>query len=85
MSNDYKPVSCATHSEYELAIMHKQVLSITSRNKDGIRYSEEVVPLDIITREKAEYLVFRDQNGVKKEKRLDKIIEALPKTLITKN
>lgn len=75
-SNDYTPVSCATHSEYELAIMHKQKLCITRQDASGTYAREIVEPKDIITREHAEYLLVEYEQGDQKEIRLDKIIKA---------
>lgn len=73
MNDDYKPVSCAMHSEYELAIMHKQRLVITWKNDLGETRTEEVMPTDIIIRNSAEYLLVLDQYSNNKEIRLDKI------------
>ena len=72
MSNeDYTPVSCATHSEYELAIMRKKKILLTRGDT-----TEEVLPLDILIREHAEYLLYEDGTGERKEVRLDYITEA---------
>ena len=72
----YQPISCELHSEYELAIMHKNTLCLTWR-KDGVVVTEEnVIPVDVQTKNKAEYLVVKtsEQNKVF-DIRLDYIIE----------
>jgi transcriptional antiterminator Rof (Rho-off) len=73
MSDDYKPVSCATHSEYELAIMHRQKLQLHWHNKAGNERVEEVTPTDMITRNQAEYLLVKTNKHSLIEIRLDRI------------
>jgi len=72
----YQPISCELHSEYELAIMHKNRLCITWR-KDGIIVMDEnVIPVDIQTKNKAEYLIVKThKNNAVYSIRLDYIIE----------
>jgi len=53
----YKPVSCDLHSQCELAIMHKNKFFLTWRNKEGIVTKTDITPVDIQTKNKAEYLV----------------------------
>lgn len=72
----YQAISCDLHSQYELAIMHKNKLFLTWRNKEGIVTETDITPVDIQIKNKAEYLV------AKKHKqtdvfliRLDHIIE----------
>ena len=72
----YQPISCELHSEYELAIMHKKTLCITW-HKDGEVVTEtNILPVDIQTKNKAEYLVVKtpEQNNLFSI-RLDYIIE----------
>ncbi len=73
MSDDYKPVSCAAHSEYELAIMHKQKLKISWLDESANTRNEEVTPTDMITRDLAEYLLVKTNKNTLVEIRLDKI------------
>jgi len=76
MSDAYIPVSCERHSEYELATMHKQVLSITWQDGQGNTREQFITPCDVITEQKAEYLLAKDIEGNNKKIRLDKIIDA---------
>jgi Rho-binding antiterminator len=74
MSNpsDYRPISCDAHSEYELAIMHKQKLKL--RWGEGNVIHEEVVqPLDLKTQDHEEFLIFKDQQNRECSIRLDRI------------
>ncbi|MGD8515207.1 MAG: Rho-binding antiterminator [Granulosicoccaceae bacterium] len=75
-SDDYTPISCASHSEYELCIMHRQRLRLTWRDETGAQRVGVVSPVDLITRERVEYLLVKDEHGEQKQIRLDKIIEA---------
>ena len=73
-SDPYQPISCAMHSELELAIMHGKTLMVyyTKANAPMI----EIKPSDVITRghdEKGEFLVGSDSSGKPVEIRLDKI------------
>ena len=53
----YQPVSCRLHSEYELAILQKRSLCL-SWYKEGERMPDLLItPLDIVTRNGAEYLL----------------------------
>ena len=74
-SEAYKPVSCALHSELELAIMHGSRLQIQCTDAATITLD----PRDIITRSiaahkhKGEFLIGNDASGQTVEIRLDKI------------
>jgi Rho-binding antiterminator len=71
----YQPISCELHSQYELAIMHKNKLYL-SWLKDGEVVTEtNVTPVDVQTKNKAEFLIAKtaSQNGLCL--RLDHILE----------
>lgn len=72
----YQPVSCDLHSQYELAIMHKNKLCLTWRSEDELFTETNIIPVDVTTKNKAEYLVAKkqEQNDVFLI-RLDRIIE----------
>ena len=77
MSDDkYIPVSCAQHSEYELAIMHRQLLNITWQDEQEKSQHTSLMPYDLFTEQNCEYLLAKDTDGENKKIRLDKIIEA---------
>lgn len=72
--NDYRPIACALHDEYELAIMHKKVVTLEWRDEQGREHRRRVLPLDIRVRDGAEYLLAKTLD--KKEElciRLDRI------------
>jgi Rho-binding antiterminator len=73
----YRPISCATYSDFELAILHRQKLHL--RWADGnVIHDEVVTPLDLQTREHQEFLVCRDQAGASHALRLDRIRHVEP-------
>lgn len=74
--NKYIPVSCERHSEYELAIMHRQTLVISWCDEHDDTQQQALRPYDVVTENKAEYLLANDAMGNDKKIRLDKIIEA---------
>jgi len=72
----YQPISCELHSEYELAIMHKNKLCLTWRKDGEIVTEENIIPVDVQTKNKAEYLVVkRPEQTELFSIRLDYIIE----------
>ena len=58
-NSPYQAISCELHSEYELAIMHKESLCLTWRNGDKLVTEKNIIPVDIQTKNKAEYLVVK--------------------------
>ncbi len=71
--HDYTPISCAVHSEYELAILHKQQLHLTWLDADNQQQTAYVIPVDIRTREHQEFLVADLPDKTRLEIRLDRI------------
>lgn len=73
----YTPISCDTHSELELAVMHRQRLHV--RWHDGNVWRDGVViPLDINTRHGEEFLACRLATGEDIDIRLDRLIRIAP-------
>jgi transcriptional antiterminator Rof (Rho-off) len=72
-SEPYHPVSCALHDEYEIAILHKKHLPIRWQDDSGELRTEDVLPTDIVVKNKAEFLVAVDQEGKELCIRLDNI------------
>lgn len=56
-SDTYQPISCELHSQYELAIMHKNKLELSWLSDDQLVTETNISPLDIKTENKAEYLI----------------------------
>ncbi len=79
MSDDddnYTPIDCGVYSEYELAIMHRRRLRLHWQDADGIDHVESVMPQDLLTREKSEYLIAERRDGSTLQLRLDHILRA---------
>ena len=72
----YQPISCELHSEYELAIMHKNTLCLTWHKNGQVVIDMKIIPVDIQTKDKAEYLIVKtSENNEIYSIRLDYIIE----------
>ncbi len=66
--NNYQKISCEDHSIYELVIMRGQSMKVEI-NGEIIR----IKPIDLLTKESQEFLIFIDELGDKKEIRADQI------------
>ncbi len=75
-SDNYKPIECGLHSEYELAIMHGRTLQLQWQNENGKVLTEKLKPVDIEIRNQQEFLIARDTNHMIYEIRLDRIIQS---------
>jgi Rho-binding antiterminator len=71
---DYRPVDCALHSEYELAILQRRRIRLDWLDGTAERRRERVLPIDLITHRGEEFLVVRLDNGCSTEIRLDRIL-----------
>jgi Rho-binding antiterminator len=75
-NNDtYKPVSCDLHSQYELAIMHKNKLYLSWLTNGETITESNISPLDVQTKNHAEYLIAVTAANKNIYIRLDHIIE----------
>ena len=72
---DYTPIDCGRHSEYELAIMHRDTLNLTWRDADGATHAEAVIPADLLTRNSEEFMRVLNKSGIEREIRLDRILQ----------
>ena len=70
--SDYRPVSCALHSEFELAIMRGQRMELKWHDDDGVARQAVVTPLDLVTRNHEEFLLV-EYEGERRAIRLDRI------------
>ena len=77
-TENYIPIECGLHSEYELAIMHKRKVNLIWLNANNEEQSEIVEPVDIFSKNKQEFLKIRTAENNTHKIRLDKI-----KTFIT--
>ncbi len=74
-SDGYTPIPCGVYSEYEVAIMHREILRLHWRDETGMDHIDRVIPLDLQTRDHCEYLQARDcADNSRLEIRLDRII-----------
>ena len=71
---EYRPVDCALHSEYELAIMRRRSLHLSWHGRDALMHIEVVQPTDLFTRHGEKFLVVRRAGGRLEEIRLDRIL-----------
>ena len=75
MAEPYRPVACAFHESLEFAVLRRQCLRL--RYWDGTAEIEAVVlPLDVATRDGAEWLTFRSEDGSSQILRLDTLVGA---------
>lgn len=72
IDDEYKPVSCASYDQYEIAIMHKQKLRL-AWHEDNVVFDQIVTPLNLRTAQGKEFLILRTANGDTREVRLDHI------------
>ena len=73
MSTSYIPIACALHDEYEIAIMKKSRINIKWLTESGDSRHEAVLPIDLLVKNKEEFLVAVDRANNELYIRLDKI------------
>ena len=54
--SSYKPIACGLHDQYQLAVLKKRSLVLEWEDEYGGKLSAVVLPRDVFTRDKAEYL-----------------------------
>lgn len=72
---DYTPIDCGRHSEFELAIMHRDTINLIWRDADGATHTEVVIAADLLTRNSEEFMRVSTTNGIEREIRLDRILQ----------
>lgn len=73
MNKNYTPIACNLYSEYELHIMHQDHLKLSYLGANNLTRIETLLPINLRTRKKAEYLIARSLSGVSRVLRLDRI------------
>ncbi len=68
----YRPIDCGLYSRLEVAILHRTPIACVWRDTGGERHEATLVPLDLTTRDRAEYLTAEDPTG-RVEIRLDRL------------
>ncbi len=76
--NDYTPVDCGLHSEYELAVIRHQSLHLTWRDAQGTEHTGVCRPVDLHTRDGGEFMVVTDADDRELHIRLDRIMACHP-------
>ncbi|MHB1144761.1 MAG: transcriptional antiterminator, Rof [Thiobacillus sp.] len=68
--SDYRPIACADHERLEFAVLTRQWLdaSVSSGDQPG---PQRLLPLDVFTREGAEWLQAKTESGEQLTLRLD--------------
>jgi Rho-binding antiterminator len=70
---DYQPIGCAQHERLEFSVLRRIPLFIEYQHESRIE-REQVLPLDVLTRDGAEWLSFLRQDGTTSVVRLDRIL-----------
>ncbi|MDA8364346.1 MAG: transcriptional antiterminator, Rof [Gammaproteobacteria bacterium] len=73
----YRPVSCATHDQFEIAILHRTPLRLRWIERN-VLHDQAVTPVDIETTNHQEFLIARSATGETVRLRLDWIRDARP-------
>ena len=76
MTKNYKPISCALYNFYEVSILNRKSLRIVWKSARGLDRIETLTPIDLRTRNSAEYMIARNQIGQCRVLRLDRIRNA---------
>lgn len=74
MTEPYQPIPCIQHERLEFSVLRRLHLKLTYRVAAGAA-TQQVLPLDVVTRNGAEWLKFRGDDGVEEEIRLDAILD----------
>jgi Rho-binding antiterminator len=68
--NDYRPIACADHERLEFAALTRQWLEVTVGEGDRVG-PRRLLPLDVYTRDGAEWLLAETEAGEQLTLRLD--------------
>ena len=71
----YQPISCELLSQYELAIMHQNKLQLSWLSEGQLVTETDISPIDVQTKNKAEYLIAVTADNKNLCLRLDHITE----------
>lgn len=70
MSEDYRPIACASHERLEFAVLKRQWLDINVKQGEHAG-RHRLLPLDVYAREGVEWLEAQSEAGEKLKLRLD--------------
>jgi Rho-binding antiterminator len=72
MPSDYQPIPCADHERLEFAVLRRRPLNLVWQRESGDEpCAERVLPVDVETREGAEWLTLERKDGTRERVRLD--------------
>lgn len=71
---DYRPIACGVYSGYEVAVLHRQWLQVHWQDSEGMDHLERLRPIDLQTRNKAEYMIAINVDNREYSIRLDRIL-----------
>lgn len=72
-SQPYKPIACALHDQYEIAIMFRSHINISWHEDNKEQHTAEVLPVDLLVKNGEEFLVARNADNQELCIRLDRI------------
>lgn len=72
---DYQSIECVLHSQYELAIMHQQKITLHWRDAEDNIYDDILLPIDLTAKNGEEFLIAKADNGKQYKIRLDRILQ----------
>lgn len=76
--SDYVPIPCIAHEKLEFAVLRRQKLRLCLREEGGEAREIIALPTDVATRNGAEWLSYRAEEGEAGVVRLDCILSAEP-------
>jgi Rho-binding antiterminator len=68
--SDYRPIACSDHERLEFAVLTRQWLDVNVKTGGGAG-RQRLLPLDVYTRDGAEWLAARTETGEQLTLRLD--------------
>lgn len=71
----YQPIACAQHERLEFAVLKRIPLWLRYRDANGMHATVKVLPLDVETRDAAEWLSARFEDGHSEILRLDWLLD----------
>ena len=75
---DYVPIACVAHERLEFAVLKRQRLRLRYIDETSAEQSATVMPLDVYTRDGAEWLSAGVEGGGECIVRLDRILASEP-------
>lgn len=73
MTTEYRAIDCDQHSVLELMAMHRRPVEIEAVDESGQRIGLRGVVVDVLTRDRAEYLMVQIPDGEPVAVRLDRL------------